>query len=91
MSPSESLVPTQKPVYIAMASASELLLPAVTTFYLKKTQDGMEGQASHTLMSRLRDSPASTASSLALDGLCHMKVQDKTAQNLLEWGLIQVL
>lgn len=55
VSPSESLVPTQKPVYTAMASASELLLPAVTTFYLKKTQDGMEGQASHALMSRLRD------------------------------------
>lgn len=55
VSPSDSLVPTQKPVYTAMASASELLLPAVTTFYLKKTQDGMEGQANHTLMSRLRD------------------------------------
>lgn len=49
MTPSESLAFTQKPITSAVASAFELLLPGVPTFHLKKTQDGMEGQASHAL------------------------------------------
>lgn len=49
MTPSESLAFTQKPITSAVASAFELLLPGVPTLHLKKTQDGMEGQASHAL------------------------------------------